>query len=208
MSLSCFPLRPQQGLVIVLLLALVSACSSTAPTQTAVNWQQHHDTVSALDSWQLQGRLNIRTDTESRTVNLLWTQQAGDFDINLSGSLGMGAVTIRGNETGLIMEKSSEAPYYADSLADISETYLGYAFPAEHLLHWVRGIMAPDTPYQAAWNERQLIEVLQQDQWQIEYDRYQQVAGLNLPGRIRMTHSPYRLTFLVNQWQLAPESSP
>lgn len=208
MSLSCFFLKPQRALAIAFLLALVSACSSTDPLQTAVNWQQHHDTVSTLDSWQLQGRLNIRTESESRTVNLLWDQHAGDFDINLSGSLGMGTVTIRGNDEGLVMEKSSEAPYYADNLADISESYLGYAFPAEHLLYWVRGIMAPDTPYQAAWNEGQLIEVLQQDQWQIEYDRYQQVAGLYLPGRIRMTHSPYRLTFLVNQWQLAPESSP
>ncbi|MFT5320214.1 MAG: hypothetical protein ACI934_000345, partial [Pseudohongiellaceae bacterium] len=39
------------------------------------------------------------------------------------------------------------------------------------------------------------------------YDRYQESDGLNLPGRIRMSHPDYLLTFIIQSWQIEAGSS-
>lgn len=188
--------RPTCSLILLLLL---NACTSFSdPVQTERDTHQRQ--LAALQHWELQGRLNIRSAEESRTVNLRWQQHDDNYDILLSGSLGIGAVNIHGDAQQLVLEQSNEPPVYADDLSQLGETYLGYAFPADHLLYWVKGNIAPDSPFKAEYNELGLLAHLQQDSWELEYDRYQRVDDINLPGRIKLQHPRYRLTFLIRRW--------
>lgn len=179
---------------------LLPACSSLSINPVS-SWEQHQSRVQALDSWQLGGRLNIRTETASDTINLLWDQREDLYEINLNGPLGMGSVRINSTGSYIVIEKSGEEPLYTRNLADISVDYLGYEFPADELYYWIRGIPAPDSDSTVTLNDDRLLATLSQGPWQLEYDRYQAHEGLNLPGRIRMEHPPYRLTFLINRWE-------
>ena len=73
-----------------------------------------------MENWSLRGRLNIRSNTGSETININWQQTQTDYDINLSGTLGLGAVRIIGGADGVIVEKAGEAPLRTMSLEAIT----------------------------------------------------------------------------------------
>lgn len=189
-----------------LLTAGLTACSSLAPEITQVP-TGYRSAVAALDSWSLRGRLNIRSGNDSDTININWQQDGAVFDISLSGTLGLGAVHINGDDRSVMIEKAGEEPIVADSLEDFSSDVLGYAFPARELLYWIRGLPAPGSRPRESLNAQGLTATLSQTdhqgrRWELQYDRYQDTGGVILPGRIRLEQSPYRLTFVISDWML------
>lgn len=182
---------------------MLGACATRPPEAppAAGSWEEHRARVQALESWRLQGRLNVRGPQQNDTINLSWDQQGENFDINLSGRLGLGSVRISGNETGVVIEKAGEEPLYAPTLEDISADYLGYEFPAGKLYYWVRGIPAPGSGADLALNDDRRLAQLDSDGWELAFDRYAQAGTLVLPGRIRLAQAPWRLIFLIDEWQ-------
>ncbi len=198
---------PFRALILTGLSLFVAACQSGSPDLISRNWEDHRYSMESLSTWTLQGRLNIRQQDNSDTVSINWQQQEQEFLINLSGVFGLGATMIIGDEGGIRMQRGNEAPLTASSLNEFTRDVIGYEFPAEVLYFWVRGIPAPGRPADIELNEQQLLSVLRQvdsqgNIWQLEYDRYELNEGHRLPGRIRMTQSDYRLTLLIQDWQL------
>lgn len=160
-----------------------------------------------MDTWSLRGRLNIRSNDDSETININWMQAPAGYDINLSGTLGLGAVRITGSPGDVVLiEKAGEAPMQAPSLEAIGTDMLGYAFPAGELLYWIRGLPAPGPRADINYNPQGLVATLSQPdsrgrRWELQYDRYQDTNGYLLPGRLRLEQSPYRLTFLISDWE-------
>jgi outer membrane lipoprotein LolB len=187
---------------------LPEALSSAPPA----DWNSHVAMVTALEDWSLNGRLNIRQGNSSETVNLNWRQNAGNFDINLSGTLGLGAVHIYGTSTNVVLEKAGEEARLLPGLTALSQETLGYEFPAEFLLYWVRGLPVPTLPAESGWNEQGLLARLDQrdadtGNWSLDFDRYDISLQARLPGRIRLQHEGLQLTFLISAWQL-PDAAP
>ena len=206
-----FHFRSSRSTYFLITCLLLGSCT-TSQNLIDRNWQTHQLLVSNTNSWTLQGRLNIRQANNSDTVSINWQQMAQSFEINLSGALGLGATMISGNQDAIILQQGNENFIEATDLGNLSRDYLGYEFPAEALQYWVRGIPSPDSPATMELNENQLLESLTQrdaqgNSWLLEYDRYQESDGLNLPGRIRMRHPEYLLTLIIQSWQIQTGSS-
>ena len=194
------------GLFLLLLSLLLSSCASLTQDPPSLYSDDYARTLLQLKQWTLRGRLNIRSTNQSDTININWQQQGPDFDINLSGTLGIGAVRINSNSSGVIIEKAGEDPIMASSLQELSSELLGYAFPANSLLHWIKGLPAPNRNSDITRTHQGLVATLSQTdnqgtRWEIQYDRYQDYQGAALPGRIRLEQPPYRLTFIINAWE-------
>ncbi|MES2606181.1 MAG: lipoprotein insertase outer membrane protein LolB [Pseudomonadota bacterium] len=200
----------------LVLCTLLSSCASLDNPNTAAtanpDFNLHQQAVLAQPDWQLDGRLNVRQGQQSDTVSLRWQQRNQDFDLSLSGALGLGTTRVRGNdEAGLTVEKAGEAPVTLPNLQALSRNYLSFEFPAAHLLYWVRGLPAPQLAATTTFDSNNLLITLDQRDtdgrsWQLTYDRYETVAGVPLPGRIRLTADDVQLTFLVSDWQLGAAS--
>ena len=185
---------------------LLSSCASLTQDSPSLYSDDYARTLLQLEQWSLRGRLNIRSDNQSDTININWQQQGPDFDINLSGTLGMGAVRINSSSNGVIIEKAGEEPMVASSLQELSRDLLGYAFPANSLLYWIKGLPAPNRNADITRNPQGLVATLSQADnqgrhWEIQYDRYQGYQDAAMPGRIRLEQSPYRLTFIITAWE-------
>ena len=190
----------------VLCCSLLASCASSPSTETDIPGNYEAD-LSALQDWNLRGRLNIRSESRSDTININWLQEREQFDISLSGTLGLGAVRLSGTPGDVLFEKNGDDPVRANSLEAVTTAMLGYAFPASELLYWVRGIPSPVRPSSVNRDENGLISTLIQEdasglEWSLAIDRYTVVEGLPVPGRIRLEQPPFRLTLLINQWEL------
>ena len=169
--------------------------------------------MAALRNWELSGRLVVRQDGNTDTVNINWRQQDDDFNLVLSGSLGLGAVRVRGNAAEVTVEKAGDEPVTLPSLADVSREFFGYEFPTAELLYWVRGLPAPELSGSHTFDANRMLATLQQQDmngvvWNLTFDRYAALEGsvnmTYLPGRIVAQREGLELMFLINDW-IVPE---
>lgn len=176
-------------LVLVLLLALLSACS-LSPALTSLDGRAH---------WQAEGRLALKSRDGGGNLNFVWAQQGERYRLSLSGPLGVGATELlvtpdsaqlRHPELGLVAAESPEA-----LLAEST----GYEAPVSLLAHWIRARPAHDHARieQDAAGRTTLIE---EDGWTARYPEWQS-PGSPLPRRIVITGPDTRLVVLITRWQ-------
>ena len=201
-------------LLLPLWLAMLAGCATRPEVGSIANpdFASHSTAVLARTDWQLSGRLNVRQQNQSDTVNINWQQQAERFDITLSSTiLGLGTTRVTGSDSSVVVEKAGEAPVTLPSLQALTRDYLSFDFPATHLLYWVRGLPVPGLGGTLGFDTDNLLSTLTQDdgagrRWQLTYDRYAAVDSVPLPGRIRLVAGELQLTFLIREWQLSPSA--
>ncbi len=200
-------------LFIITSLLWLSSCATSGNNEGPddPNWLQHEQSVLALSNWQLSGRLNVRQQNASDTVSINWQQEDQNFEIRFSGTLGLGAVHVHGSPDEVVVEKAGAETVLLPDLQALTRNYLGYDFPAAQLLFWVRGIPAPGGIISTTLDVSLMMGTLIQAdttgrRWELEYDRYQQVNDVWLPGRIRVKSEDIQLTFLISEWLTPPSS--
>lgn len=191
---------------------LLAACATQPLVIDDPDWLRHEAAVAALEDWELQGRLVVRQDGNSDTVNINWRQQDETFDLRLFGSLGLGAVRVWGTPGAVTVEKAGADPVTLPSLAAVTNEYFGYEFPTAELLYWVRGLPAPRAGSNTLDDNRLLATLRQKDasglDWDLSFERYLELegaAGTYLPGQIRALREGLELRFLISRWAVPVE---
>lgn len=194
-------------LLLLTLVLMLGACSNLHQRETlefggdASAWQTHRKAVTPLDSWTLQGKLGVRAPTESGSGTVLWLHQQEQYDIRLSGPLGRGATRIQGNDHGVTLDIAGQPPVSASSAEALLEQQVGWRLPVEHLLWWVRGLPAPGSPSRLQLNPDSQLARLAQAGWTVEYSRYQQIDGVQLPQRLQLSGYDMLLTLVITRWE-------
>ncbi|WP_439134358.1 lipoprotein insertase outer membrane protein LolB [Pseudomaricurvus sp.] len=212
------------SLVLVLLL---NACVSQSPMPAhheapplpqapsiQSDWNNYQQILGSIEFWQVQGKLGIRTSSDSGSAYLNWEQQPKEFAIHLSGPLGQGSVWIRGDQSQVSLERAGEDTLYAATPELLMLNAMGWWLPVSDLYYWVKGIPAPNKPVDnLTHNSDGTLLSLQQNHWQLSYPRYQQLNGWHLPSKVIARYqapgqdSDIKLTFIIKDWQLNNTSS-
>lgn len=213
----------RNGFHLLALALLLSACTSQstrmpdsgqAPPLPAAppivsQWEDYQQILGAIDYWQVQGKLGVRTPTDSGSVTFNWKQLPEQFAIYLHGPLGQGTVWIRGTAQQVSLEQTGQDTLYAPTPELLMYDAMGWWLPVSDLHYWIKGIPAPDKPVtRQQHHDDGTLQSLQQNGWQLDYSGYQSLAGWYLPGKVvAQYHSPnqrsdIRLTFILKDWQL------
>ncbi|MGQ9425820.1 lipoprotein insertase outer membrane protein LolB [Gilvimarinus sp. F26214L] len=193
----------RRGVAPLFLAVLLLAGCAQQPLSPVDNFERYQSRLAAIDHWKLSGKMNMRVPGESDTVRVLWNNRARQYDIRLSGSLGMGATWIRGDRNGVRLEQAGEDPVFAASPEDLVYTQLGRQIPISELRYWVRGLPAPGPrPERSDFTAEGMLSILEQSGWTLRYSNYQAVGPWNLPGKILAERDDLRLTLLISGWEL------
>ncbi|GGK78492.1 lipoprotein insertase outer membrane protein LolB [Amphritea balenae] len=193
----------------VLFIILLSGCSAlnltpTEEVDTALNqrpWQQQQAMILAAERWRLKGKIGIRTATDNSSASLYWQQLQQHYEIELTGPLGQGGARIEGNGAGITIDVAGEKPIWAPSPELLMEQTLGWQFPVRELLYWVKGVPAPGTPFELSLSQ-ELPEKITQNNWQINYLRFTEQSGYQLPGKLTINRDDLRITIVAKEWQI------
>lgn len=182
-------------------LLLLGACSIAPPAQENSDWLLHRDQLGDLDSWQFQGRVNVRYDDESHTPRIRWRQQDVEYDIRLWGTFNAGNTLITGRPGAVTMEQDGDI-YRANSPEDLILSNLGYELPVSQLEYWIKGIPDPGSDAELSFNELNQLTSLEQEGWTIIYTDPRQYGELSLPRRVELTRplNDIRLRFIGLNW--------
>lgn len=198
----------RSGLLICLM--ALSACSSLQyqpePEQSLVHyaWPEVRQRLEERSSWELIGKIGIRTEEESLTAAInRWMQVDDFFQIDISSTfLGIGASRLSGNAHNVVLEESGEEPIASDSPDRLIYEALGIPLPVTYLPHWIKGLPLPDAPYTLELSPNGLPKTLEQLNWKLEFSKYEEYDSLPLPGKIRLTGNNVRIIMAIKEWTL------
>jgi len=196
---------PLAGAMLVLLLA---ACAGQPPApSTPGNWDEHSARMRALTTWGAEGKLALRTPTQSESASVQWQQQGEITTLKLNGPLGVAATNLYSNGRILVVRQGQESSTLDLADPDALRRRTGWDLPLLALPHWIKGVPAPDLEVQQmeAGPDPALLQLLKQDDWEIRYEAYADFDGLTLPVKLRIQHLDTTVRLIIRDWQVTPD---
>ncbi len=162
------------------------------------------DSRQALASWSLEGRLGYRSGNDGGSASFHWVQKNPDAGrIHFSGPMGFGSARLEWSPERARLEHGGDT-VSAQSPSMLAWRLTGLILPVEQLRYWVRGLAAPQPAATRRKENDGRLSQLRQAGWQLTFDRYQNVTGLQLPHRIKAEQGDQRFTLLIQSWQPVP----
>lgn len=197
--------RKRYLLVFFLSLAFLSACAPLPKTGLPSSgiWESRRAKLAAIQHWRLHARIGITTETQSGSADLQWEQQEKTFNLKVTGAFGRGLIAIEGAEQSVSMQTGKGEKLSAANAEDLILQQTGWLIPVSGLRHWLLGL--PSNLYaneNYTLDESGRLERLQGGGWEVEYRRYGEYAGLQLPNRIRMQNEKVKIRLAVIDWEV------
>lgn len=184
-----------------MLCAVLAACT-TIPTLTGVKYDRSKRlSFYALDPWEFEGRLALRSASGSENPSISWRHQGDEDALRLSGPLGQGAVAIRIYGGHIEIDRGDGEMEVSDRPDDLIEARVGFPVPLTALRYWVLGLPEAGQYYEAD------AEGFRQSGWIVHYPQWMSVGADEMPRKITVQNADLKLKLIIDQWVLGRENT-
>lgn len=171
------------------------------PDKSQAAWKARRALLTRIDRFNLEARVSSGLAMRG---NLTWKQEPGGFDMRVAGPFGIGAATITGRGKEIEIKTSKGTFKTSDPEKDLQRK-LGWTFPVSHLRYWVLGVPAPGTDPDVEIDDEGRLATLEQDDWKLEYDEYQEAGDLQLPRKFVVANDDVTIKVVVDSWAGLPK---
>ena len=187
-----------------LLLFLLASCATVPiqnePLNQNISWNTRQSQLNSITEWKLQGAVALATAHGGQNASMTWQQDNGDYQIDLFGPLGVGHTTLKGNANSVVLLANGKTTQ-ANSPEMLMQAVLGWQLPISHLYYWVRGIPAPNLAKTMTFDPYHHLMTLSQQGWTIQYQRYSNVQGIDVPTKILLKNGEVRAVIVISDWE-------
>lgn len=194
------------AMVAVLLNACTGLKTKTDEIANPDAFNARSERLSALTQWQLAGRVSLDDGEDGGSGKLKWVVNPDSSQLDFFAAMGRGAWHLEMSDD-LVTMTDAQGVHTAPDVQTLLQQQLGWPVPVEALQYWARGLYAPGPVQHSKIDSQGLLTDLQQFGWQIEFNRYDDVAEEMLPVRLEARHGQYRVKMAISSWQLVPETS-
>ncbi len=199
-----------------LLVVLVTGCATRplvpvlSPEMVEQRWALRQAQLTALEGWELGGRVAVKHTQDSWSASLRWQQQAEAFDISFSSMLGQRMAQLKGDASVATLYLPDERAMSAANLSELLGDELGWHVPMNELRYWLVGLPVPSMVLGKArevakgLDAQGRLQWLEQSGWRIEYARYRSVGVLEVPKKMVLTREGTRVRFVIDHWRAVP----
>lgn len=193
-------------LTCLLMMGLLSGCLSLPkaddrnPQNQAMAWEARQQQLAAMDRWKINGALAIKNDNQGGQLRFHWAQNQDQFDIDLTAPLGGMIAKVNGRPGSVTLTKPDEPAKHASSAEEIVHSELGWRFPVSHIKYWIRGLPVPGIDAKTHFDQFHHLQTLQQAGWHIEFARYTNTRGVDVPAKMILQRPPLQLKLVVTRW--------
>jgi outer membrane lipoprotein LolB len=187
------------------MLALLAGCATVEQIEpTSAGWTTHREQLAALQQWTASGKLALRTANSSDSASMVWQQQQQHSYLQLSGPLGMGATTLEMDGDQLTIRQGDEHTVLDISTPEAILDNTGWDLPLPALSYWLKGLPSPGSRAHSIELDpaTELLRELQQDDWQVSFEKYGRFDGYILPIRLQITRGATKAKVIVSRWQV------
>jgi len=204
--------RPARHLLILLVVILLPACSTTRPPKVEEPerlrlYQSKSDQLSVLTGWSIEGKLAVSNDKDGGSGKFYWSRNEAGSRMDFHGTLGRGAWRLLADKGGAELVQADGTIHRADSIDQLVRNHVGWDIPVESMSWWIRGLNTPDDFRKRTIDADGNISELLQDGWTIEYGRYRAFGGVNLPVRLDARQGEWIVKLVIRSWSLAEKAA-
>ena len=163
----------------------------------------HQRWLAGVSHWRVSGRVAVKVPGDGWSATLQWQQNADEYQIQLSGPFGQGAVRIEGGGGEVVLRTAEGRVARSGSPEQLIGQELGVEVPISALRYWLLG--RPDPAYPVTGLELDgsgRLRSLEQAGWQLQYEEYAAAGEGELPARLDIRRADTRARFLVSGWRL------
>lgn len=152
----------------------ITVCSSSILLLTGCQHLSQPNKVIASpqvqdeNNFSLQGKIGVRTPQQSGSAFFTWVQQQDQFDIELTGILGVGKTQIEGKPGEVTLNSAKTGLITAETPEELLEKATGWQAPIMHLAYWVQAKPATQNA-QINKDESNRLKQLVEDGWTVDF---------------------------------------
>lgn len=189
------------------LILFLQACTTVPTTKTTeADWLARYESrvseFSELKAWTLEGRLAVNDGSDGGSGKLRWQEESEARRMDFHGAMGRGAWRMISTQNGAELELADGRSFQAATVGELVRGQIGWSVPVESLSWWVLGLQAPGPADARSIEEDGTLSALSQQGWGIEFDRYREVDGINMPHKITARQAEKSVKLAVRQWGL------
>ncbi|SDB89893.1 lipoprotein insertase outer membrane protein LolB [Acinetobacter boissieri] len=137
-------------------------------------------TTTPSNQFSVQGKIGIKTPTQSGSAFFTWQQDQDTFNIELSGALGIGKTNIQGNSHHATLISAKTGTIESESPEQLLKQATGWNAPIGNLTAWIQG-QAATSQAQIQHDSENRINQLDEDGWQVNFSYH---PAQELPNKI------------------------
>ncbi|MCF9045203.1 lipoprotein insertase outer membrane protein LolB [Acinetobacter nectaris] len=118
------------------------------------------------NTFQLDGKIGVRTAEQSGSAFFTWTQQDNYFNIDITGALGIGKTHIEGQPGQVTLTSAKTGTISASSAEELLEKATGWQTPITDLVQWVQAKTATNTAQTTTDSKNRLTNIVE-DGWNV-----------------------------------------
>lgn len=143
--------------------------AATTPTlsETPSDQNQAGSATTPSNQFNLQGKIGVKTPKQSGSAFFTWQQDHDNFDIQLSGILGIGKTIIEGKSGEVTLNSSKTGLIQAESPEELLERATGWVAPITNIVAWVQARPAT-TDAKIAKDNADRISKIDEDGWTVD----------------------------------------
>lgn len=181
--------------------AVISPQPATPIAARHLNWQQRQKQLQAIKNWNIKGAISITYNNKTDMASFSWKNNWHSYWIDIFGPLHLGSVQINGNENGAVLQQSSSGKIVrAATPEDLLQQQLQWPLPISNLNYWIRALPSPAKATALQFDSDHHLTSFTQQNWQIIYNAFQTVNGVDLPTKIYLTTPELRIKIVIKQW--------
>jgi outer membrane lipoprotein LolB len=181
--------------VLFLVTLLISGCSVFQLAQEAPD-----------ADWAFKGKMAIRNATEASSFNVNWLQQGEYFQIILTGPLGQGEVSIKGDPTSVTLVQGGRT-LTSNSLNNLVYEVTEMDLPLDHLQYWVRAKGSPFAAFESSLDEQNLVSSISQEGWEVSITSYFD-QPIQDPRKISFSNGKDNGKLVIREWIKSDQQTP
>lgn len=155
--------------------------------------------------WAFKGKMAVQNSSQSSSFNISWLQQNQNYQIKLSGPLGQGGATIKG-EPGLVVMIQGDRLLYSDTLSNLVAENTNLDLPLDYLQYWVRALPSPLEAYETVTGESGQTSKIVQSGWSVSIDSYFSDQQ-DLPRKLSFAKAEQSGKLVIREWSQKPEAT-
>lgn len=210
-----FPMRLSLIVIVLLVLAACATQPSRPPVaDSSAAWQRRLQRLTGIDTWELRGRLAVRTDEQGGNASFSWVRRGDGSRLTLAAPFGAGSVRVTYDADRAVLTDRSGEVHHGESVQELLGRATGWWLPLQGLEHWVLGLPAPGVPARRELDAWGRLAMLEQEGWHIEFIEYVEQNGYELPRRIFIRRGgdafgdSLEARFVIERWSVPPPAAP
>lgn len=191
---------------------LITGCTTIAPKATdsgqlsatpikVASWKERQSLLERLQSWQLSGKIAVKTPKDAGSANISWAQTGSRYNISLTGPFGASGMRLAGVPGKVTLTTAEGKQLTASSPEQLLLRQWGYHLPISNLKYWVRGLPAKDTTFEGQFDQQNRLVHLMQAGWTIQFSNYVSKGLIDLPEKIFIYSPSLNVRMIIYNWQ-------